>query len=160
MLRALAVVIVCGLSAACAVSQAGTASGGAEVLEASEEFWATRSKGDAPSLALQFTETGVLGIPGLADAVGRDAIRALIEKRSKSVRIDDFKAQRRGIDVIANAAYEWGTFSELNHYTNGDSMQMEGRYLIVWRRGTDARWRVQETFYNFSSATPVNPSTE
>jgi ketosteroid isomerase-like protein len=160
MLRTLAFVILCGLFTACAVSQAATAPGDGGVLQASEEFWAKRSQGDASSFALQFTETGILGIPGLPDAVGRDAIRELMQKRSKSVRVADFKPQRRGIDVIGSAAYEVGTFSELNHYTNGDSMQMEGRYLIVWRQDADARWRVQEVFYNFSSATPVNPSTE
>jgi len=155
MFRSLAILMMCGLVTSCATSQPSTAAAETEVQQASDRFWATRERGDGPALASQFTDTAIYGVPGLADAAGRDAIRDLLQKRFASVRTSEFKAQRREINVSGDAAHELGWFSEVSHHGEGDAMRMEGRYLIMWARGADRVWRVHRHFYAFSGAKPV-----
>jgi uncharacterized protein (TIGR02246 family) len=155
MFRSLAILMVCGLLASCATTQPSTEAAETEVQQASDQFWATRERSDAPALASQFTDTAIFGVPGLPDAVGRDAIRDLLQKRFASLRTTDFKVLRREIQVNGNAAHELGWFSEITHQGEGDAMRMEGRYLIVWSRGADGIWRAHRYFYAFSGARPV-----
>jgi uncharacterized protein (TIGR02246 family) len=157
MFRSLAIVMMCGLLMSCASTQPATGAAEAEVQQASDRFWATRERGDASALASLFTDTAIYGVPGLPDATGRDAIRELLQKRFASGRTTDFKVQRREIHVAGDTAHELGWFSEVSHHGQGDAMRMEGRYLIVWTRGSDDAWRVHRHFYAFSGAKPVAP---
>ena len=155
MFRSLGFAFICALLTSCATAPVPTDTAEVEVRQASDEFWTTRGRGDASALAATFTETAIYGIPGLPDAEGRSAIRALLQKRFESFRITDVQVHRREIDVIGDSAYELGWFSEI-HDNETDVTRLDGRYVIVWNRDHDARWRVHRTFYNFSSATPVD----
>jgi ketosteroid isomerase-like protein len=158
MFRSLGVLIVCGVLTSCVTSQPATETVEMEVQQASDRFWTTRERGDASSLAAQVTETAILMVPGLPDAVGRSAVRDLLQQRFASARTSDFKVHRREIQVIGNSAYELAWYSETYHGED-ESLRLEGRYLIVWKRGRDDPWRVHRNLYNFSAATPVKASS-
>src|SRR5256885_342392 len=84
---------------------------------------------------------------------GRSEIRELAQQRFASARTTDFKVQRREIQLIGDSAYELAWYSE-THRGQDQSLQLQGRYLIVWKRGSDKLWRVHRNLYNFSGATP------
>lgn len=153
MFRSLSILLVCVALTGCATAPPTTDDARVDVERASDRFWAERDREDAAAFAAQFTEDGMLMIPGLADAVGRDAIRELMQKRFASTQITDFKVLRREIDVFGDSAWELGWFSEIMRGEN--PMRMSGRYLIVWKRGSDDVWRVHRYVYSFSGAKPV-----
>ncbi|HEU4521161.1 MAG TPA: SgcJ/EcaC family oxidoreductase, partial [Thermoanaerobaculia bacterium] len=130
MSRCLAILIVCALTS-CATVQPAAEHSEAEVREASDQFWATRDRGDASAFTAQFTDDGIFMVPGLADATGRDAILKLAEKRFAAVRPTDFTIHRREIDVAGDSAHELAWFSETIRGPH-ESTRMSGRYLLVW----------------------------
>ena len=158
MIRSLWILIACGMLTSCVRSQAPEVAE-KEVREASDRFHATRQRGDAAAHAGQFTEEGVLMVPGLADAAGRDAVRGLLEKRFAGARTTDFKVHRREIEVAGDSAYELAWYSEV-HAGQDESMRLDGRYVLVWKRGSDGAWRVHRDLYNFSGMTPVKATAE
>jgi uncharacterized protein (TIGR02246 family) len=126
----------------------------AAVRQASDRFWSARDQRDAASLAAQFTENGILMVPGLADAVGRSAIRDLLQLRLNAFRIKDFAAERREITVAGDTAYELAWFGE-THVTMDGSTRVEGRYVIAWKQEPDGVWRVHRHLSNFSGMKPI-----
>lgn len=126
----------------------------AAVRQASERFWRTRDQKDASLIAAQFTENGILMVPGVADAVGRDAIRDLLQARLNAVSTKDFKAGRAEITIAGDLAYELASFGETLVTMDG-STRTEGRYLLVWRHEPDGVWRVHRHLWNFSGMKPL-----
>ena len=151
------ILIGCTLFAACASAPPPAAPAPqrqGQILKASEGFWDARNRGDAAAFAAQFGDSGIFMVPGLPDATGQTAIRALAEKRFASMQITDFTVDRREIDVMGDTAHEMGWFTETNR-GQGEAMRMRGRYLIVWKDAGGGVWRVARYFYNFSGAEPV-----
>jgi uncharacterized protein (TIGR02246 family) len=124
------------------------------IQQASDHFFTTRQHGDASSFAALFADNGAFMVPGLADATGRDAIRELAQVRFASGRSEDFKIERREIEVVGDSAYELAWFSETDRRP-GQSFRMQGRHFILWKRGSDEAWRVQRYLYNYSGAEPL-----
>ncbi|MBW3670089.1 MAG: SgcJ/EcaC family oxidoreductase [Acidobacteria bacterium] len=124
-----------------------------EIQEASNRFIDARQSGDASSFAALFTEDGMFMVPGLLDAVGRSGVRELAQKRFAGARSSDLVIHRREIQVLGDSASELAWFSETS--PSGDH-RMEGRHLIVWKRGTDDVWRVHRYLYSFSDAKPLS----
>jgi uncharacterized protein (TIGR02246 family) len=125
-----------------------------EVQRASDQFWAARMRGDATAFASQFTEDGSYMVPGLGDAAGRTEILALAQKRFASAT-SEIKVERREIEVSGDTAHELAWYSEVVRPKDDGPMRMFGRYLLVWKRGTDNVWRVHRYLYNFSGADPL-----
>lgn len=156
MRRALSILVLCSILPSCATSHATPEAARAEVEQASDRFWDARQREDLSAFVEQFTEDGVLMIPGATDFVGRSAIRTIMEKRFAAARTRNFQIERREIDIIGDTAYELAWYSEVHE--QGDAMRMKGRFLNVWKRGADGVWRVHRNFYNFSDARPVTAS--
>ena len=93
-------------------------------------------------------------VPGFPDVVGRNAIEAAAQQMFASTRITDFQVKRREIKVIGDTAYELAWYSETLRGQDGSSNSIDGRYLIVWKRGSDNRWQINRNLFNFASATP------
>ena len=158
MLRSLSILLVSLVLTSCATTQPAPEAAELEVQQASDRFWAARQSEDIPALTEHLTEDAILMIPGLPDAEGRAAIGELLQKRFATGRTANFKVFRREIQVVGDTAYELAWFSDDTHHEQADSFRMEGRYLTVWQRGSDGRWRVHRNFYNFSGAAPISSS--
>ncbi|HEY8131700.1 MAG TPA: SgcJ/EcaC family oxidoreductase [Thermoanaerobaculia bacterium] len=148
------ILIVCVALTACVTVQPATQQTELEVQQASDQFSATRERGDASSFAARFTEDGIFMVPGLSDAAGRSAVRELAQRRFTSGRINDLKIHRREIQVIGDSAYELAWYSETDRRQE-QSFRLQGRHFILWKRGSDKVWRVHRYLYNFSDATPL-----
>ena len=152
MSRSLSILMICVSLTACATIQPEQAR--LDVQRASDQFWAARERGDVSAFVEQFTDDGIFMVPGLKDAAGRTAVRELAQKRFAAAKITDFKVLRREIEVIGDSAHELAWYSEV-HRGQGEAMRLEGRYLIVWKRGSDNLWRVSRYVYSLSDAQPV-----
>lgn len=139
---------------ACTTARTPTERLEAEVRSASDQVWVAHERGDALALAALVTEDAVLMVPGFPDVVGRSAIQAAAEQMFASTRISDFHVKQREIKVISDMAYELAWYSETLRAQAGSSNSVDGRYLIVWKRGTDNRWQIHRNLFNFASAVP------
>ena len=128
----------------------------AEVRQASERFWSTQAQRDAAAVASQFTDGGILMVPGVADAVGRNAVRELLQKRFTDMRVENHKVEGREIQVTGDTAYEMASFAQ-THVGLDASFRATGRYLLLWQREADGVWRVHRHLWNFSGMTPLPP---
>ena len=149
MTRLVGTSILCGLLLSCVSTQTPDASAESEVQRVSDEYWANRA--DAKSLSQYVTEDAVLMVPGLLDAVGQDAFSELAHQRA--TRSSNFKVHRREFHVAGDTAYELAWYGETVR-AEGDSLRMQGRYVILWKRGADGRWRIHRNLLNFSDVGP------
>lgn len=124
------------------------------VQQASDALSAAREAGDAAAFAALFTDDGIFMVPGLSDAVGRAAVRELARKRFAGGRTEAVNVARREIEIVGDSAYELAWYAETDRREE-QSLRMQGRHFILWKRGTDDAWRVHRYLYNFSSAEPV-----
>jgi uncharacterized protein (TIGR02246 family) len=75
---------------------------------------------------------------------GREELRAAFERVAKA----DFKMlslafKTDELRVTGDFAWETGVSTGENERADGKRIPWTGRYLTVWHRGTDGRWRVQ-----------------
>lgn len=141
MSRFLRIVLICMVLTACATVHPPAETEEAEVQRASDQVWAAHERGDAPGLAALVTEDAILMVPGFPDVVGRSAIQEAAQQMFASTQIADFRVHRREIEVVGDSAYELAWYSETLRAQNGSSRPVQGRYLIVWKRGSDNAWR-------------------
>jgi ketosteroid isomerase-like protein len=152
MIRSAWILILCSVLTYPALGHDPAETAEAQIKKASDRFWASR--GDAAVLAAQLTETVILMVPGLPDAVGREEVRDLLHQRFTALRPTDLKTHNRELDVAGDTAYELTVYSE-KQVAQGEAMRLDGRYLIVWKRGADGVWRAHRILFNYSGATPL-----
>jgi uncharacterized protein (TIGR02246 family) len=136
-------------SSACAHAPAGPAApamGTAEVRAIIEttnaRFAAALVKGDAPALAALFAEDGQ-AIPGAAKGfvTGRAALAEYYAGRLKAARYLEATITTVEVEVSGDVAWETGTNRVVVQVGESAPVTRTGRYLVVWKRGTDGTWR-------------------
>lgn len=111
------------------------------ILAASAAFSRAYVEGDMETLAALYTEDAVLLPPGRV-VRGREAIARYFAPRpgrrnlSHSMRPDDLR-------IHGDTAVDSGTWTNVWQTGDGEPRRAEERYLVVWRRGDDGRWRIE-----------------
>jgi len=135
--------------AACGQGGASDARVLAEIDAARTAFWDAHEQGDASALADLVTDDAVLWAPGMEDASGRAFIRTAAEGMFAAMSISDFEIESYEVQLHDALAYELATYSETLTPRDGQASVVRGRYLIVWRRDSDGRWRVHRNMFHF-----------
>ena len=98
-----------------------------------------------------YTEDATFVAPGVPAVQGRDALlkRAKVASPVSSFVITPLETEGDG-----HLAYVYGHFSWVNGPTaaNGDEKRSSMRFLIVWRKETDGRWRIARELLNSDAA--------
>ena len=111
-----------------------------ETIEKANAAWlpAIRRKNAGP-IVEPYSEDAVFVTATGEVAEGREAIRKLMEKRfARPITVTGGELKQDGVALAGSLVYEWG------HATleMSDGTTSTGRYLTVWSRGTDSRWRI------------------
>jgi ketosteroid isomerase-like protein len=77
---------------------------------------------------------------GMPTALGHDAIMAMMSKYPADLEID-WNPEEAVVAGSGDFGYTWGHFIATSHNGKGAIVSQFGRYLDVWRRGGDGRWR-------------------
>jgi len=77
---------------------------------------------------------------GVPTATGRNAIMALMSKYPADLQID-WNPEEAVVASGGDLGYTWGHFIATSHDDKGMLSREFGRYLDVWRRGSDGQWR-------------------
>jgi uncharacterized protein (TIGR02246 family) len=104
---------------------------------------------DARAVAAFFTVDARVHEPDAPDIVGSTGIReALQHFFAQGNRITDITIESESIDVDGPLAWDIGTYEESFRAAAGEDVTIRGRYVIRWRRGEEARWRIDRFMVN------------
>ncbi|ACG72816.1 conserved hypothetical protein [Anaeromyxobacter sp. K] len=140
-----AVAVVTG---ACAHWPGGRADPEAElraaIAAANDAFVRALVAGDARGMAAVFTEDALV-IPAMQRGFvsGRGELEAYDARRVRSLRYLEATITTVQLEVSGDLAWEAGTNRLVVQQGDRAPMTVTGRYLAVWRRGKDGRWRIR-----------------
>lgn len=116
----------------------------AAIAAANAEFAQALVRGDARALAAVFAEDGEI-IPAMEPGFvsGRAAIEAYQAKRLETRRYVDAVITTTEVGVSGDLAWETGTNRVTIRQGESAPLTVTGRYLAVWKREADGRWRIR-----------------
>ena len=98
---------------------------------------------DARAIAAFYTADARLSEPAAPDRVGgREIHDDLAHFFAEGGRITDVVVESEEIHVDGPVAWELGTYREQFRTPAGADASVRGPYVIRWRRGEEARWRI------------------
>jgi ketosteroid isomerase-like protein len=77
---------------------------------------------------------------GAPPAIGRDAILALLARYPADLSLD-WIPEEAVVAASGDLGFTWGHFTATSHDSTGKPVTNHGKYLDVWRRQGDGRWR-------------------
>lgn len=132
-------VVICGLAAG-SVSEAQANPTAQEIIAASRAFSAAYVRGDTTALAELYTQDALLLPPGRA-VRGRVNVALFFAPKPNRQTLSH-AMESEELEIEGGIAVDVGTWR--NTWRRGEAAEQSasGRYLIVWRRGDDGRWRI------------------
>jgi uncharacterized protein (TIGR02246 family) len=116
----------------------------AAIADGNAEFARALVAGDARAMAAVFAEDGEV-IPSLQRGFvsGRAEIEAYNARRLGARRYLDVVLTTVNLGVSGDVAWETGTSRVTLRQGEGAPVTLTGRYLAVWKREADGRWRIR-----------------
>jgi uncharacterized protein (TIGR02246 family) len=123
----------------------------AEIRQAERALEAALASPDPMAWVEHYTEDAVFVAPGAAAVRGREALARMAKSMHalSSVRIDGIKTEGEG-----SLAAVYGTASWVSGAGTATESTTKVRLIIVWRKGSDGRWRVAQELLHAQPATP------
>ena len=117
------------------------------ILQQSRAFSAAYVRGDIDALVAIYADDGVAAAGGRDFVRGAEALRqfwALPEGRV----VTRHAAEPVELHVEGDLAYDWGYYEGAVTQDGEARPPFRGKYLIVWQRDTDGRWRMAHDMWN------------
>jgi ketosteroid isomerase-like protein len=120
-------------------------------LLATDREWAklAATSKDVDSVGSYWTDDARVVLPGQPVLSGKAAIRGMLEG---TMKIPGFHVTWTPDSAVVSRAGDMGYTYGTNEFTAPDStgklVTTRGRYLTVWRKDADGRWRCVEDFSN------------
>jgi len=137
------------LTAGCAASKADDSANAAssvderETLLAADRAWAAAASSNNVDSTLTFwTDDARVIQPGAPTLVGKDAIRKMV---TESAATPGFHITWTPAEAVISRAGDMGYTTGTNEVTvpakGGKTTRIPGRYVTIWQKGADGRWR-------------------
>ena len=118
---------------------------------ANAEWTAAFNRGDAVAVAVLYTEDAILMPPDIEMIRGRQGIQefwqARIQRGLKDAVLTTVEVQADG-----NTAYEIGRVSLTFYAKDQAPKPISGKYVVVWKRQSDGRWKLHVDIWNSAPA--------
>lgn len=125
-------------------AQAADAEVRAAIAAGNAEFARALVAGDAHAAAAVFTADGeVIPTARRGFIKGREEIAAYNASRLATRRYLDLVLTTVDVEVSGDLAWETGTNSITVQQGEAAPVTLTGRYLVVWKREQDGRWRIR-----------------
>lgn len=136
----------------CATLKTNAADAVSVIASERSAFWDAHEEGNSQKLAGFFAEDGVFWPQGARAFNGPEAIGAAAKGMFAVQSVTDFKIESHDLQVQGALAYELTTISHLQTAKGGQPTPIRARYLLVWKRGADDRWRIHRLMTHSMSA--------
>ena len=161
-IAALGLVVVVGVCRPS--SEVGTdsaAANAAQSLLAADREWARLTSGgrSVDSIMAYWDDDARVAIPGMPTVQGEEALRRMV---AGNVATPGFRITWRPDSAVVSESGDFGyTFGSNEVVIPGPigtpERTMAGRYLMVWRKGVDGRWRCVMNYSTPGVGTPMRP---
>lgn len=139
---------VAAFTAALAMPALAFAGSHAEAIhDAVGKFEAAYNAGDSTALARLYTADGALFPPGAGRVDGIDGIAAFWQSAMES-GLADIDLETTELDARGDVATEIGRFTGTVPDGEGGTAPVAGKYVVIWKRDTDGRWRLHRDIWN------------
>lgn len=105
---------------------------------------------DAAALARLYTSDAVFMPPGRPELAGRAKIRSLFQTQFERFEAD-YEFEIREIVVSGDWAFRRGAYTVRATLPDGSERTVRDKFLDVWRREADGRWRIARDIWNRNS---------
>ena len=116
------------------------------ILEASRAFSRAYVQGDTAAVRALYTDDALLLPPG-REIRGRDAIVRYFGPVAGRVNLSHAMTSS-SLEVRDDQAVDIGIWSNRWRVGDGPEQEASARYLVVWRRGADGRWRIETDMWH------------
>ena len=116
-----------------------------------DRAWASLAEADAPvdSVVAYWTSDARVILPGQPVLVGTEAIRQMVAgTRSIPGFQISWTPDSASVSPGGDFGYTWGTNRITSPDSTGTLSTMQGRYITVWRKEPDGRWRCSADISN------------
>jgi ketosteroid isomerase-like protein len=121
----------------------------AALLQTDVEWAASAAGTDVERIVSYWTDDAVIYAPREAPVAGKAAIRKYV---GDSLKIPGFSVSWKPAAAVVSASGDLGYTTGTNTFTFPDAQgrptMSNGRYVTVWRREADRRWRCVVDFWN------------
>lgn len=112
-----------------------------QIAAASHAFSEAYLAGDTATIRELYTEDAVL-LPPDREVRGRDAITRYFAPVPRRENVSH-AMESSDLRIYDDTAIDAGTWHNTVRVDGGPEREASGRYLVVWRRGDDGRWRIE-----------------
>jgi uncharacterized protein (TIGR02246 family) len=95
-----------------------------------------------------FTDDAINVIPAAAETHGRAAIDSSFAALLATTKITSFTQSSEEVVAVGDLAYERGTLTQTLQQGTGAPHIQRGRYLAIWRRQADGKWKCSRFLFN------------
>jgi uncharacterized protein (TIGR02246 family) len=120
----------------------------ADIDAANAKFVAAFTKGDAAGVAQLYTDQATALPPGAPMAKGRAAIQAFWQGAIQS-GLKNVSLKALQVDQFGSAAREIGQFSLDSTDAQKQTVHVEGKYVVLWRR-VRGNWKLDTDIWNMN----------
>ncbi len=128
------------------------------LLQTDMEFAQTSAERGAAEAFYQYLTDNALQLPNNAEPlVGKDKIRESMQKAPEVLLT--WRPQKAEVAQSGDLGYTWGTYEAKWQDSNGVENIRYGKYLNIWKKQADGKWKVAVDMGN-SSPPPENASNQ
>jgi len=125
----------------------------AEIEAVNAKFAEAIANQDAEAVAALYTEDAWLMPAHHAMLTGRDGVRSHMEQVF-GMGVQSLSLTTKELRGHGNMAYEIGTFTATIGMGEEATMEDEGKYIVIWRKGADGQWRIHRDIWNSNEPLP------
>jgi uncharacterized protein (TIGR02246 family) len=140
---ALAVLALIGFMVAPAAAQSAKDSIEAALVTFEEAY----NSGDAAAVAALYTEDAALLPPDMARMDGKEAVQSFWQGAMDS-GLENLRLETVEVEESGDIAYEVGNFTLAVPSQDGAPADVNGKYIVVWKKGPDGTWRLHRDIWN------------
>lgn len=111
------------------------------------EFMKAFNADDAIKAAYYYSNTALLMVPNQQKLTGRNAIKEYYKTYAQVY--NDYFCTTNTLNVIDKLAYETGSYVVTVQIPGAAETYVDrGKYLLIWQKGEDGKWKIQYDVYN------------
>ena len=122
-----------------------------DIVAANSGWAADFNSGNAEGVAARYTEDGAVFPPDGPRTDGRAAIQAFW-KGAIDAGLTNVTLTTVEVEAGGDFAYEVGTLSLDAPDKSGGVTMIKGKYVVVWKKGSDGTWRLYRDIWNADPA--------